>query len=115
MTMKSTKTAQTETDRAGSVQRIVSMRLDKESCLGAWEIICDDCQLKPHLDALGMKPKACAAGIQTNAQGVIPMSQCEHYEKDSIKSKGKTLTLTCRKQANSQIERTQTSCSTVKD
>ena len=103
--MKSTKTAQTEPAQAGSVQRIVSLRLDKESCLGEWEIICDNCPLKPHLAALGMKPKACAAGIQTNIQGAIPMAQCEHYEKDSIKSEGKMLTLTCRKQANDRTER----------
>lgn len=102
MTMKTTKTAHTEPAQAGSVQRIVSLRFDKESCVGAWEIICDDCPIKPHLDALGMKPKSCAAGIQTNMQGAIPLAQCEHYENDSIKSEGETLKLTCRKQANDQ-------------
>lgn len=54
--------------------------------------------MRPHLEALNMKPKACVAGIQTNVQGAVPLSQCEHYEKDSIKSEGKKkLTLQCTK------------------
>lgn len=101
--MKS-KTVQSEAPPAVAVQRIVSVRLDKTNSLGAWEIICDDCPLKPHLEALGMKAKACSAGIQTNVQGAVPLAQCEHYEKDSIKSEGKKLTLMCRKHANAADE-----------
>jgi hypothetical protein len=83
--------------QSASVRRIVKIQLDNTSCLGAWEVICDGCPLKPHLDALGMKPKACAAGIQTNIQGVLPLSKCEHYENDSINGDGDKLTIVCRK------------------
>lgn len=55
-------------------------------CIGSWGLYCDDCPLLPHLKALGMKPKACVSGIQTNCQGAIPMGACEHYQKDSAKS-----------------------------
>jgi hypothetical protein len=81
-----------------AVQRVVSLRADKGSCVGAWEITCEQCPLLPHLKALDMKAKPCVAGIQTNVQGAVPLSQCEHYEKDSIKSEGKkVLTLKCTK------------------
>jgi len=102
--MKS-KTVQSDASPAVAVQRVVSVRLDKTNSLGSWEIICDACPLKPHLEALGMKAKACSAGIQTNVQGAVPLAQCEHYEKDSIKSEGKKLTLMCRKHANDQAQR----------
>lgn len=77
--------------------RTVRFQADKKSVVGAWQVVCDECPLKPHLEALGMKPKACIAGIQTNAQGAVPLAQCEHYEKDSIKNENKVLTLTCKK------------------
>ena len=89
-----------------AVERIVSLRVEKkDNPLGAWEIVCDTCPLRPHLEALNMKPKTCAAGIQTNCQGAVPLSQCEYYVKDSIESEGKRLTLLCRKQANYLISR----------
>lgn len=91
--MKS-KTVQSEAPPAVAVQRVVSLRADKDSFVGAWEIACEQCPMRPHLEALNMKPKACLAGIQTNVQGAVPLSQCEHYEKDSITSEG-VLTLKC--------------------
>lgn len=84
--------------------RVVSLLADKTSIVGAWEIICQECPLGPHLEALNMKPRACVAGIQTNMQGAVPLSQCEHYVKDSIKSEGKkSLTILCAKRANKEI------------
>lgn len=97
-TSKQPETEQQSSAAAVAVQRVVSLRADKDSCVGAWEITCEQCPMLPHLKALNMKPKACVAGIQTNVQGAVPLSQCEHYEKDSIKSEGiKKLTLKCTK------------------
>lgn len=67
---------------------------DANSCIGAWEIICEECPLLPHLQALNQKPRPCIKGFSTNMQGAIPTGQCEHYQKDSIEG-GESLTLKC--------------------
>lgn len=86
-------------EKSASTRRTVRLSHEDGSIVGAWAITCDECPLKPHLEALGMKPQPCTAGIQTNMQGYVPLKDCKHYEKDSIKLEGKTLTLTCRKTA----------------
>ena len=91
--------ARIRTAKGRSLKRVVSLRVEKkDNPLDVWEIICDACPLRPHLKALDMKVEPCVAGIQTNVQGAVPLSHCEHYEKDSIKSEGKkVLTLKCTK------------------
>lgn len=82
------------------VPRLVRLDVDQGGLLGSWKLICDDCPLRPHLEALGMELRACSAGIQTNIQGAVPLKDCEHYVKDSVAMDGKRITVRCRKEAN---------------
>ncbi len=72
----------------------------KNDIIGSWRIECPTCPLRKHTDALGLKAKTCASGIQTNAQGAVVINTCEHYQTDTIvtDNKGKTLTLECTKE-----------------
>jgi len=82
----------------GSVQREAKLSVEKkDNPLGAWDVFVESCPLRPHLLALGMKPRACISGIQTNCQGAVPLASCEFYEKESAKREKKHFTIQCRK------------------
>lgn len=57
---------------------------EHSSVTGAWQVLCDACPVIPHLDALGMKRRACMAGITTTEKGCVSMDHCEHYERFSF-------------------------------
>lgn len=80
---------------SGPTTRVVSLQADSDSAVGAWQLLCDQCPLKAHLRALGMKARPCAAGIQTKLQGYVPLKTCDHYVKDSLQSTDKQLSLLC--------------------
>ena len=79
------------------MKRHVKYTADKDSILGAWEIKCDKCPLNLHTDALGQNRKCCTSGIQTNVQGHVVLSTCEHMKKDSMNSEGDGLFMECLK------------------
>lgn len=84
-----------ETLTTPNMNRIVTYTEEKR---GIFSINCADCPLKPHLEALGMEPRPCVAGITTNVQGPVPIDTCEHYQQESIKLEENNLTINCTKE-----------------
>lgn len=78
-----------------SVRRAVRIDIDPNAYGEPWAVFCDECPKKPHADALGLAAPKCAAGLMTNIQGAVPVHQCDHYVKESIRNDNGVITVEC--------------------
>jgi hypothetical protein len=77
----------------------VKLKTNKDA-IGSWECNAIECPLIPHLKALNQKKRSCIAGISTNLQGPVPLSECEHLMKtvgnDSVFEQDGKLHIRCK-------------------
>jgi len=60
----------------------VDFVIEEDSPIGAWVLMPKDCPAAAHLAALGQKPWSCVQGLQTSAQGMVPLGRCKHFGGD---------------------------------
>jgi hypothetical protein len=67
-----------------------------EGDTGIWSLTCAECPLKPHAEALNVKPPRCAGGIATNMPGPMVLDKCQHTDPNSVQNEpGNGLSIEC--------------------